>query len=137
MNYNGTIYRPPLEADTFLLPVTEGCTHNSCAFCNMYQGVSFRMLPLADIEEFLKEVVQAYGTYCNTIERVYLVGADPFALSAQRLLERIDLVKSYLPMRAPSPCTRGRTTSQARAMRTSGTCARLASTTCTWASNAA
>jgi hypothetical protein len=28
---------------------------------------------------------------------VYLVGADPFALSAERLLELIDLVKSHLP----------------------------------------
>ena len=39
MKYNGMIYRPPVEADTFLIPVTEGCTHNSCSFCNMYQGV--------------------------------------------------------------------------------------------------
>ncbi len=46
MNYKGVIYRPPVEADTFLLPVTEGCTHNSCSFCNMYQGILFRMLPL-------------------------------------------------------------------------------------------
>ena len=29
MKYNGTIYRPPVEARTFLLPVTEDCTHNS------------------------------------------------------------------------------------------------------------
>ena len=26
MNYNGTVYRPPTEANTFLIPVTEGCT---------------------------------------------------------------------------------------------------------------
>ncbi len=31
MKYNGMIYRPPVEADTFLIPVTEGCTHNSCS----------------------------------------------------------------------------------------------------------
>ena len=53
MKYNGMIYRPPVEEDTFLIPVTEGCTHNSCSFCNMYQGVPFRMLSLAEIEEFL------------------------------------------------------------------------------------
>lgn len=97
MNYNGTIYRPPLEEDTFLLPVTEGCTHNSCAFCNMYQGVPFRVLPLSDIEEYLQEVKSVYGRHCDVIDRVYLVGADPFALSAERLLELIDLVKSHLP----------------------------------------
>ena len=43
MTYNGTIYRPPVEADTFLLPITEGCTHNGCTFCNMDQNIPFRM----------------------------------------------------------------------------------------------
>ncbi len=97
MSYNGTIYRPPLESDTFLLPVTEGCTHNGCTFCNMYQDVSFRMLPLPELEESLREARQSHGLYCGKIRRIYLVGADPFALSAARLLERIDLVRKYLP----------------------------------------
>ncbi len=35
MTYNGTIFRPQVESKTFLLPITEGCTHNSCAFSNM------------------------------------------------------------------------------------------------------
>ena len=61
MQYNGTIYRPPLEAGTFLLPVTEGCSHNKCAFCNMYRGVPFRMTPLEDIEEYLQTVRRHYG----------------------------------------------------------------------------
>ena len=96
MHYHGTIYRPPLEADTFLLPVTEGCTHNSCRFCNMYQGIPFKMLPLTYLAEYLEETRKSYGKYCEKIQRVYLVGADPFALSASRLLERIELIKSYL-----------------------------------------
>ncbi len=97
MQYNGVVYRPPVEAGTFLVPVTEGCTHNSCTFCNMYQGVSFRMLPLADIEGYLQGAKRSYGAACERIERVYLVGADPFALSAARLLERIELVRRHLP----------------------------------------
>ena len=97
MKYNGAIYRPPVEADTFLIPVTEGCTHNSCSFCNMYQGVPFRMLSLSEIEEYLREVRRSYGKYCDGIRRAYLVGADPFALSAKRLLERIDLIRRYIP----------------------------------------
>ena len=56
MNYHGAIYRPPVEANTFLLPITEGCTHNSCSFCNMYQEIPFRMLPLTEVEEYLQEV---------------------------------------------------------------------------------
>ena len=97
MTYNGTIYRPPIEANTFLLPVTEGCTHNSCAFCNMYQNIPFRMLPLSEMEEYLRAAKRNYGRHCDSVQRVFLVGADPFALSAERLLERIRLVKKYLP----------------------------------------
>lgn len=97
MKYNGTIYRPPVEYNTFLLPITEGCTHNSCAFCNMYQDIPFRMLPLDEVEDYLQETCQRFGKYAERIRRVYLVGADPFALSAARLLERIDLIRKYLP----------------------------------------
>jgi radical SAM superfamily enzyme YgiQ (UPF0313 family) len=97
MNYNGTIYRPPVETNTFLLPITEGCTHNSCTFCNMYRDIPFRMLSLSEVDEYLQKVRRSYGRYCERIQRVYLVGADPFALSADRLLERIDLIRQYLP----------------------------------------
>ncbi len=97
MNYNGTIYRPPVEAYTLLLPITEGCSHNSCKFCNMYQNIPFRMLSLAEVEDFLKKIFEFNGENCQQVEKIYLVGADPFALPAKKLLERADLIKKYLP----------------------------------------
>ena len=62
----------------------------------MYQGIPFRMLPLNEVEAYLQEVKQQYGKYCSSIQRVYLVGADPFALSAKHLLDRIALIKRVL-----------------------------------------
>lgn len=103
MKYNGNIYRPPIEANTLLLPITEGCSHNSCAFCNMYQGIPFRMLSLAEVEDYLGVIRKEYGPFAGRIQRIYLVGADPFALSASRLLERIRLIKKYLPNVNPHP----------------------------------
>ncbi len=97
LNYNGTIYRPPIEAYTLLLPVTEGCSHNRCRFCNMYHGVKFRMLSTAEIENWLQEIYRVNGTACEEVERIYLVGADPFALSASNLERVITLIKKYLP----------------------------------------
>jgi len=90
MNYNGTIYRPPVEAYTLLLPITEGCSHNSCKFCNMYQNIPFRMLSLAEVEDFLKKIFEFNGENCQQVEKIYLVGADPFALPAKKLLERAE-----------------------------------------------
>ncbi|HOC34201.1 MAG TPA: radical SAM protein [Ruminococcus flavefaciens] len=97
MNYNGNIYRPPIEANTLLIPVTEGCTHNKCTFCNMYQNVPFRMWALDEFENYVAEIKSHYCRLADSIDRVYLVGADPFALSAEKLLERISLIKKYLP----------------------------------------
>jgi len=97
MTYNGTIYRPPVEADTLLLPVTEGCSHNACRFCSMYKGVRFRMLSLSDIEDYLKEAIFYYQRAGYPTKRVYLVGADPFALSFGRLKPIIELIKRYIP----------------------------------------
>ena len=97
LNYNGTIYRPPLEAYTLLLPVNEGCSHNRCKFCNMYRDIKFRMLSAAEIESWLAEVYRVNGEYCAQLDRVYLVGADPFAVSASNLERVINLIRKYLP----------------------------------------
>ena len=95
--YKGTVYRPPVEASTFLIPVTEGCTHNFCKFCNMYKDVDFRMLELEQVENFLKAVRAKNAAYAYVIKRVYLVGGNPFALSFKNLEQRILLIKKYLP----------------------------------------
>lgn len=97
MNYNGIIYRPPVEAETLLLPITEGCTHNACNFCSMYLGIKFRMIPLSDVEDYLTYIRMYYGQYSQRVSRIYLVGADPFALSARNLEDRVKLIRKYLP----------------------------------------
>ena len=97
MEYNGTIYRPTAEANTFLVPVTEGCTHNKCHFCSMFKGVPFRMVKKEAIAEYLEEEVGWHHNRGVELERVFLVGADPFALSADRLEEVIDLIREYIP----------------------------------------
>jgi len=55
------------------------------------------MWSLNEVENCVAEVKSRYGRLAESIDRVYLVGADPFALSAEKLLERISLIKKYLP----------------------------------------
>jgi radical SAM superfamily enzyme YgiQ (UPF0313 family) len=46
------IIRPPSEARSYYLPLTSGCSNNSCSFCNYY-GMK---LQLREIEDIKKEI---------------------------------------------------------------------------------
>ena len=83
MHDSGLTYRPPFEANTLLLQVTTGCSHNACAFCTMYRDVRFSASPMSEIEEDLREAA-AETPY---VTRVFLENGDPFALPAGQLAE--------------------------------------------------
>ena len=44
--------------------------------------------------EGIKKIILEVGEDCLQVERIYLVGADPFALFTKKLLERADLIKN-------------------------------------------
>lgn len=93
MKYTGTTYRPPFEANSLLLQVTTGCTHNKCSFCYMYKDVPFSVEPMEQIEKDLLEAKE----YFPGAKRVFLENGDPFALSARRLKMIAEAVHKYLP----------------------------------------
>ncbi len=93
MHYTGEVYRHPMEGYTQLLEVTIGCSHNKCSFCTMYRRTPFKMSPIEHIEEDLKEL-RSLGA---KLPRVYLVNADPFVLSTDKLITIAGLIRSYFP----------------------------------------
>ena len=93
MQFEGTTYRPPLEADSMLLQVTVGCAHNRCRFCNMYRDVKFRMV---EIEQIKKDILEARQIYPKA-ERVFLVNGDAFVLPTKRLKEIAQLIIESFP----------------------------------------
>ena len=93
MKYTGTTYRPPYEANSLLLQVTTGCTHNKCTFCTMYKDVTFSMESLDQIEADLREAKAIYGR----VKRVFLVNGDAFVLSARRLKPIAQRIIHYFP----------------------------------------
>lgn len=99
MHYTGTIWRPPYEAASLLLEVTAGCTHHKCKFCTLYNDLpfKFRMSPMEDIENDLREVQKAIQSWNNQdIDRVFLTGANPFVLSFDKLTKIAELIHKYL-----------------------------------------
>ncbi len=49
MDYIGNIIRPPSEAQSMIVQVTVGCSHNMCTFCGTYKGQKFRIKDLSII----------------------------------------------------------------------------------------
>lgn len=93
LHFTGQVWRPPYEANSQLLQLTSGCTWHRCKFCTLYCGTSFRMSPLSDVEADLQVIAQ----WQPRTRRVYLTGANPFALSYDRLVEVALLLRKYLP----------------------------------------
>ena len=95
MHFTGPIYRPPVEAmmGTELLQVTVGCAHNACHFCTMYRSEEFRVEPMAQIEDDIKELRES-NPY---IRRIFLVNGDAFVLSTSKLKRITDMIIEHIP----------------------------------------
>lgn len=100
MHYTGTIWRPPYEASSLLIEITAGCTHHKCKFCTLYDDLpfQFRMSPLEDVEADLAEAQkQLHDNQGRKVDRIYLVGANPFVLKFELLRSIADLIHTYFP----------------------------------------
>lgn len=111
MHYTGTIWRPPYEADSLILEATVGCTHRACKFCTLYDELPFKFKAseLSTIESDLLEAQTWFHDPLSKIEshlfslpapkrcRVFLAGANPFALKSKRLLEIAGLIHEHFP----------------------------------------
>src|SRR5512136_1653226 len=89
MKYEGSIYRPPSEANSLILQVTVGCSYNRCTFCHSFQGKEFRIKSFEEIKEDIDEV-SVYGP----IPRFFLADGDALIIPQRdlvRLLEDLNL----------------------------------------------
>ncbi|MCG2733446.1 MULTISPECIES: radical SAM protein [Pseudodesulfovibrio] len=93
MDYQGTIIRPPSEADSILLQVTLGCSHGKCAFCGAYQGKRFG---IKDRETVVRDIAFA-ARHCRRQRRVFLCDGDAMILPQPRLLEILADIRRELP----------------------------------------
>lgn len=92
MHFTGRTWRPPYEAQSVALQATAGCTWRKCRFCRLYQDEPFRMSPMEELEEDLAEI-KAAQPYAR---RVFLTGANPFAMSFDQLSQRAMTIREYL-----------------------------------------
>ena len=95
MEYEGTLYRPPSEANSLIIQVTIGCAHNTCTFCNMYKQKEFRIRSEKEILAELREV--ADSPYREFFDRVFFADGDAMCIPTEMMLRLLKTVHGWFP----------------------------------------
>ncbi len=91
MEYEGIVIRPPSEAESLILQVTHGCSHNRCTFCPTYKGRRFRIKDLDAVKAEIDEVAP-YGPF----RKVFLADGDALIIPQPRLLPLLEYLQDKL-----------------------------------------
>jgi len=93
MDYVGNIIRPPSEANSIILQVTIGCSHNKCTFCGAYKDVLFR---LKDKDTITRDILFA-SRYCRRQHNLFIADGDALILPQQRLVDLFCEIREKIP----------------------------------------
>jgi len=94
MRYEGKLYRPPSEADAYILQATIGCSWNHCTYCDMYRDKRFRIRPL---EESLEDLEAAARSASGSIDKVFVADGDALILGVDHWLAILDRARALFP----------------------------------------
>ena len=96
IRYVEPVFRPPSEADSLILPVTDGCSWNRCTFCEMYTAPqkAFRARGEDEVLASIRATGERYGTQ---VRRVFLADGDALVLPTRRLLAILAAIRDHLP----------------------------------------
>ena len=93
VRYKGKVYRPPSEAYSLIIQATYGCSHNRCAFCDMYDDKHFAMRPMEEIREDFELARRVY----RRVERVFLADGDALMRKTDDLVQILGLIYGLFP----------------------------------------
>lgn len=92
--YEGNIYRPPSEAEAFILQATIGCSHNLCVYCDMYRAKTFRIRPLEETLSILRSAGAALG---RRVEKLFVADGDALILPMEHWLAILQTAHEVFP----------------------------------------
>lgn len=95
VDYIEPLFRPPSEADSLILQVTNGCSWNKCSFCEMYTAEQKKFRPKAETAVLAE--IQRCGEAFQKVRRVFLADGDAMALSFRRLEAILQAIRTHLP----------------------------------------
>ncbi|MDF3194761.1 radical SAM protein [Pseudomonas sp. 1928-m] len=94
ISYIEPVFRPPSEAHSLILPVTNGCSWNHCGFCEMYtqEQKKFRARDEAQVLEEIRLTGERM-----IVQRVFLADGDALVLPTRRLLTILQAIREHMP----------------------------------------
>ena len=93
IEYSEPLFRPPSEADSLILQITNGCTWNKCSFCEMYSTKKFSVKKEEDIFKEIEEVSELIPD----IRKIFLADGNPMVLSTEKLKRILDKISKTFP----------------------------------------
>jgi len=80
MNYEGRIYRPPSEANSYILQATIGCSWNKCTYCDMYREKDMRVRSPQELEGDIALAARHLGP---DVEKVFVADGDALVMDME------------------------------------------------------
>ena len=125
VHYIEPVFRPPSEAQSLILPLTNGCSWNRCTYCEMYTAPQ-KKFAARDETELRQSLADCAAQFGSQVQRVFLGDGDALALSSRRLLAVLEAIGQQLPgvRRISSYCLarnlRNKSVAELKALRAAG-----------------
>ncbi len=97
------IIRPPVEAYSILIGVTEGCWWNNCRFCGVYKNWNIdppqdiQAYQVRPIDKVFKELEILKSYYGNFNDKVFLGGGSTMSAPTEYLIKIMHKIKELWP----------------------------------------
>ena len=101
MRYDMPLFRPPSEAQSYILQATLGCSWNNCTYCHMYRSKQFR---IRDEAEVLQDIEMAGKRYGNGVEKVFVADGDALVMPIERWEPILAKLQRTFPMLRQVSC---------------------------------
>jgi radical SAM superfamily enzyme YgiQ (UPF0313 family) len=94
LRYQGKMYRPPSEAQSYILQATIGCSWNECVYCDMYRAKNFRVRP---VEQCLQDLRAAGEIYGHRVEKIFVADGDALVMEMDHWKAILSAAKEDFP----------------------------------------
>jgi len=88
--YEGTLYRPPSEANSLIVQSTIGCSQNQCTFCTMYKDKVFRIIEVETVTQQINELMIFYR---QKIRKIFLADGDALIRNVDEQLQILQYIQ--------------------------------------------